>query len=316
MQQQVCIPLDLPFQLPVGTYGKIQDRSGNAVKHQLRVGAGVIDCDFRGNAGMVLKNEALTEFQVHPGDKIAQMTLERNLLPKIEVVQELSHTQRGSDGWGSTDQLRPITNVCKEGLSVPAPPAPSLPKLPSPLPNAAADNVPPIHPHCPPGLSWHTQFMSPLFVYVLYMISTARRATPATAVGTETVSISCTEYTGPVMRARQAQKQSVVLSPESKTSPETPLQPTAVNVGVALLVFCMPAIVSALISGIRVIRDQSPLVGDRPPISRSEIPLNHSHGFWEEVGCPGYACLDSRPVRQSACGRRPRRARDLGSWRS
>ena len=120
------------FQLPVGTYGKIQDRSGNAVNHRLRVGAGVIDCEFWGNVGVVLKNEGLTEFQVHPGDKIAQMTLELNLLPKTEVVQELSHTQRGSDGWGSTDQPQPITNVCKEGLSVPPPPAPSLPKLPSP----------------------------------------------------------------------------------------------------------------------------------------------------------------------------------------
>ena len=272
VQQQVCIPLDLAFQLPVGTYGKIQDRSGNAVKHRLRVGAGVIDCDFWGNVGVVLKNEGLTEFQVHPGDKIAQMTLELNLLPKIEVVQELSHTQRGSDGWGSTDQPRPITNVCKEGLSVPPPPAPSLPKLPSPLPNAAADDVPLIHPHCPPGPSWHTQFMSPFFLYVLYMISTARRATTATAVRTETVSNSCKEYTGPVTRARQAQKQSVVVSPESETSPETPLQPTAVDVGVALLVFCMPAIVSAFISGIRVIRDQSPLVGDRPPIPGQKSP--------------------------------------------
>ena len=73
-------------------------------------------------------------------------------------------------------------------------------------------------------------------------------------------------------RARQAQKQSVVVSPESETSPETRLQPTAVDVGVALLVFCMPAIVSAFISGIRVIRDQTPLVGDRPPIPDQKSP--------------------------------------------
>ena len=53
LQQQVCIPLDLEFQLPVGTYGKIHDRLGNAVKHPLRVGAGVIDCGFQGNVGVV-----------------------------------------------------------------------------------------------------------------------------------------------------------------------------------------------------------------------------------------------------------------------
>ena len=40
----------------MGTYGKIHDRSRNAVKHQLRVGAGVIDCDFRDNVGVVLKS--------------------------------------------------------------------------------------------------------------------------------------------------------------------------------------------------------------------------------------------------------------------
>ena len=86
------------------------------------------------------------------------------------------------------------------------------------------------------------------------------------------MSISCGEYTGPVTRTRQAQKQSVVVSPESETSPETRLQQTAVDDGVASLVFCMPAIVSALISGIRVIRDLSPLVGDRSPIPDQRSP--------------------------------------------
>ena len=61
----VCIPphhqevilTDLAVQLPPQAYGKIQDRSENTVKHRLRVGAGLIDQDFRGNVGVVLENE-------------------------------------------------------------------------------------------------------------------------------------------------------------------------------------------------------------------------------------------------------------------
>ena len=52
------------------------------MEHRLRVGAGVIACDFRGNVGVVLRNDGLTEFDVHPGDKLAHITLEINLLRK------------------------------------------------------------------------------------------------------------------------------------------------------------------------------------------------------------------------------------------
>ena len=88
-------------------------------------------------------------------------------------------------------------------------------------------------------------------------------------------------------RAQQAQKQSVVVSPESDTYSDTPLQPMAVDVGGALFVVCMPAIVSAFISWVRVIRDQSPLPGDRPRIPNQKSPSIIPRDAERRSGAPG-----------------------------
>lgn len=65
-------------------------------------GAGVIDADYRGNVSAVLFNFGTGDFEVNIGDRIAQLILERaSLAPAIEV-DELTKTQRGERGFGST----------------------------------------------------------------------------------------------------------------------------------------------------------------------------------------------------------------------
>jgi dUTP pyrophosphatase len=74
------------------------------VKHSIDVGAGVIDADYRGNVAVVLFNHGGEDFQVRIGDRIAQLILEKILIPEIEGVDFVDQTQRGTAGFGSTDQ--------------------------------------------------------------------------------------------------------------------------------------------------------------------------------------------------------------------
>ncbi len=83
-------------------YLRIAPRSGLAAKHGIFINAGVIDCDYRGEIGIVVHNSGKQTFQIAKGDRVAQCILERAIRPKIREVNELSETARGSGGFGST----------------------------------------------------------------------------------------------------------------------------------------------------------------------------------------------------------------------
>lgn len=84
-------------------YLRLASRSGLAVKHSVDVGAGVIDCDYRGDVKVCLINNSDNDFVIKHGDRIAQAILERcNRFSKISIVDELSDTSRGEGGFGST----------------------------------------------------------------------------------------------------------------------------------------------------------------------------------------------------------------------
>lgn len=87
---------------PSKTYGRIAPRSGLTWKHHIDVGAGVIDADYRGNIGVILFNFSDTPFVVKHTDKIAQLILTYYTTPPIREVSELTETDRGGAGYGST----------------------------------------------------------------------------------------------------------------------------------------------------------------------------------------------------------------------
>ena len=88
--------------VPEGTYGRIAPRSGLALRG-IDVGAGVIDADYRGSVKVLLFNHSSeTPLMIRPGDRIAQLVLERIATPDVEVVDTLDDTDRGDDGFGST----------------------------------------------------------------------------------------------------------------------------------------------------------------------------------------------------------------------
>ena len=67
------------------------------------MGAGVVDSDFWGEIKVILFNHSMEDFPVQVGDRIAQPILERIDTPPVRKVAVLEDTDRGSDGFGSTD---------------------------------------------------------------------------------------------------------------------------------------------------------------------------------------------------------------------
>ena len=94
----------LSMTCPDGTYGRVAPRSGLSWKHQIDVGAGVIDQDFTGEIGVVLFNHGGKDLVVNIGDRVAQLVLDRIVTTEVVEVDTLEETERGEGGFGSTDQ--------------------------------------------------------------------------------------------------------------------------------------------------------------------------------------------------------------------
>lgn len=97
----VKVHLGISLVLPFDTFGKIEGRSGLAMRG-VGVLGGVIDEGYRGEIAVVLKNNSDHRIVFDRGDRIAQLIV----LPYINVtperVDELGSSERGGDGFGST----------------------------------------------------------------------------------------------------------------------------------------------------------------------------------------------------------------------
>lgn len=101
----VRIPTGIAIEMENANYvAIIASRSSMAYKYGIAMGngIGVIDSDYRGEISVFLRNNSDTDFVVHPGDRVAQLLLMPVDLPKIVEADELSETQRGAGGFGST----------------------------------------------------------------------------------------------------------------------------------------------------------------------------------------------------------------------
>jgi dUTP pyrophosphatase len=90
------------IELPRGWYGKIESKSGLNVKHDVVSCGGVIDEGYTGSIVVKLYNLGDNDYVVSDGDKIAQLVIMPYLAPGIEVVDELSKTDRADNGFGSS----------------------------------------------------------------------------------------------------------------------------------------------------------------------------------------------------------------------
>ena len=102
--QTVKVGTGLAIELPTMTFGAIYARSGLATKQGLRPAncVGVCDWDYRGEYIVALHNDSEEEREVRNGDRIAQLVFLPYITGEIKVVDELSDTERGDGGFGST----------------------------------------------------------------------------------------------------------------------------------------------------------------------------------------------------------------------
>lgn len=94
----------LAIAVPDGYFGAIFARSGLAAKQGLRPAncVGVADSDYRGEYIVAIHNDTDAEQIVEPGERIAQLVVMPYLAAEFEEVDELSETERGAGGFGST----------------------------------------------------------------------------------------------------------------------------------------------------------------------------------------------------------------------
>ena len=102
--EKAIVPTGFSLSIPTGFEIQIRPRSGLAAKNNVSVlnTPGTIDADYRGEVKVILINLGKKKFIVENGLRIAQMVLCPVVQAKIEDTEELSKTDRGSGGFGST----------------------------------------------------------------------------------------------------------------------------------------------------------------------------------------------------------------------
>ena len=98
------IKTGISIELPHMTEAQVRPRSGLALKHSITVlnSPGTIDEGYRGEIGVILINHGKEDFVVEKQMKIAQMVIKPIYEIHIEEVKDLSDTERGNGGFGST----------------------------------------------------------------------------------------------------------------------------------------------------------------------------------------------------------------------
>lgn len=94
----------LVMELPVGVECQVRPRSGLALKHGITLpnSPGTIDPDYRGELRVIMQNAGPESVTLARGERIAQLVFARFEAPEIAEVEEVSTTERGVGGFGST----------------------------------------------------------------------------------------------------------------------------------------------------------------------------------------------------------------------
>lgn len=100
----VAFQTGLEFEVPDGHTMLVFSRSGHGFKHGIRLSnsVGVIDSDYRGEVAVKLHNDGDRPFEVEAGERIAQCIILKTEQFELIEADELSSTDRGENGFGST----------------------------------------------------------------------------------------------------------------------------------------------------------------------------------------------------------------------
>ncbi len=102
--ERKLVPTGLFIELPVGYEAQVRPRSGLAIKNGITVlnSPGTIDADYRGEVMIILINHSQETFTINSGDRIAQMVVAKCEQVEWKEEENLSNTDRGEGGFGSS----------------------------------------------------------------------------------------------------------------------------------------------------------------------------------------------------------------------
>ena len=113
MPQDVVVPanargmfvhLGIAIEVPQGYYAELLPRSSTGIRTPIRMAneAGVIDSDYRGEVCAIVDNVSDADFKLNKNERYFQLIVHKYHCDGILVVDELSDTERGTNGYGST----------------------------------------------------------------------------------------------------------------------------------------------------------------------------------------------------------------------
>jgi dUTP pyrophosphatase len=102
--ERTLVPTGLFVEIPAGYEIQVRPRSGLAIKHGITClnTPGTIDSDYRGEIKIILINLSAVEQVINPGDRIAQMIVQKVERAELERVEFLNETARADGGFGHT----------------------------------------------------------------------------------------------------------------------------------------------------------------------------------------------------------------------
>jgi dUTP pyrophosphatase len=102
--ERFMVPTGIAVELPEGYEAQVRARSGLSIKKGLSLinGIGTIDADFRGEINVLMINLSQEKVTIDPNMRTAQLVLSRFEKIEWEESQELTKTERGDGGYGST----------------------------------------------------------------------------------------------------------------------------------------------------------------------------------------------------------------------
>jgi dUTP pyrophosphatase len=99
------IPTGCYVQIPEGYEIQVRPRSGIGAKTNMIAHWGTIDNDYRGNIGIIINNPSPNSYIIFPNERLAQgvfAKVEQCEFKKVKSIEELTKTDRGNGGFGST----------------------------------------------------------------------------------------------------------------------------------------------------------------------------------------------------------------------
>lgn len=101
---RVLVPTGLFIELPEGYEAQIRPRSGLAIKQGITClnTPGTIDADYRGEIKIILINLSAEDHVINPGERIAQMVIQKVEQAVLRQVNELNESERSTGGFGHT----------------------------------------------------------------------------------------------------------------------------------------------------------------------------------------------------------------------